>query len=105
MSIDLPGILDERARELSWEEWRRNDLIRFGQSEVEYPFPGDLAVSGYVPGIDKSTFRRIVPFPRQRLEIESETNAEPPATSKILPASAYQAAILFKDGGFFVKSR
>ncbi len=28
--IDLPGLLDERARELYWEGWRRNDLIRFG---------------------------------------------------------------------------
>ncbi|RYE29925.1 MAG: RagB/SusD family nutrient uptake outer membrane protein [Sphingobacteriaceae bacterium] len=29
--IDLNILLDERARELSWEGWRRNDLIRFGQ--------------------------------------------------------------------------
>ena len=29
-SIDLPTLLDERGRELYWENWRRNDQIRFG---------------------------------------------------------------------------
>ncbi|GAC1387819.1 MAG: RagB/SusD family nutrient uptake outer membrane protein [Ginsengibacter sp.] len=29
-SIDLPGLLAERGRELYLEAWRRNDLIRFG---------------------------------------------------------------------------
>jgi hypothetical protein len=28
--MNLNGLLEERARELSWEGWRRNDLIRFG---------------------------------------------------------------------------
>ena len=28
--MNLDGLLKERARELSWEGWRRNDLIRFG---------------------------------------------------------------------------
>ncbi len=28
--MSLDAILNERARELSWEGWRRNDLIRFG---------------------------------------------------------------------------
>ena len=30
-SIDLNGLLDERGRELYWEGWRRNDLLRFGK--------------------------------------------------------------------------
>ncbi|MBK9743140.1 MAG: RagB/SusD family nutrient uptake outer membrane protein [Saprospiraceae bacterium] len=30
-SIHLKGLLDERGRELYWEGWRRNDLIRFGE--------------------------------------------------------------------------
>ncbi len=29
-SVDLPAILAERGRELYWEGWRRNDMIRFG---------------------------------------------------------------------------
>jgi len=30
-SIDLDGLLDERGRELWWEGWRRQDMIRFGK--------------------------------------------------------------------------
>ena len=30
-SLDLQGLLDERGRELYWEGWRRQDLIRFGK--------------------------------------------------------------------------
>lgn len=30
-SLDLNELLDERARELYWEGWRRQDLIRFGK--------------------------------------------------------------------------
>jgi len=30
-SIDLNGLLDERGREMYWECWRRQDLIRFGK--------------------------------------------------------------------------
>ncbi|MCJ8208727.1 RagB/SusD family nutrient uptake outer membrane protein [Mucilaginibacter sp. RS28] len=30
-SLDLPGLLAERGREMYWESWRRQDLIRFGK--------------------------------------------------------------------------
>ncbi|GAO45053.1 RagB/SusD family nutrient uptake outer membrane protein [Flavihumibacter petaseus] len=30
-TLDLDKLLDERGRELYWESWRRNDLIRFGK--------------------------------------------------------------------------
>ena len=30
-AIDLNSLLDERGREMYWEGWRRNDLIRFGK--------------------------------------------------------------------------
>jgi len=30
-SLDLNGMLDERGREMYWEGWRRQDLVRFGK--------------------------------------------------------------------------
>jgi len=35
-AIDLDELLDERARELCFEYWRRNDLIRFGKFEESW---------------------------------------------------------------------
>ena len=64
-SITLNGMLDERARELSWEAWRRNDLIRFGQFEVDYPLPNDVL------SMDKSTFRRLYPVPTIELKLNA----------------------------------
>ena len=37
-SITLDGILEERGRELAWEGWRRNDLIRFGKYQGKWGF-------------------------------------------------------------------
>lgn len=61
-SIDLPGLLDERARELSWEAWRRNDLIRFGLFEKEYPLPNDVLKMNTDPS------RRLYPIPSTELK-------------------------------------
>lgn len=57
-SVDLPELLDERARELYTEGWRRNDMIRFGvyndtwefkenteAYRVLYPIPATALVS------------------------------------------------------------
>ncbi|MGS2762204.1 RagB/SusD family nutrient uptake outer membrane protein [Sinomicrobium sp. M5D2P9] len=57
-SVDLPELLDERARELYIEGWRRNDMIRFGvftdtwefkenteEFRVLYPIPATALVS------------------------------------------------------------
>lgn len=65
----LDDILDERGRELYWENWRRNDLIRFGKYEVEYPIPGDVATPGYTPGMNKDVRRRIFPIPSTELKL------------------------------------
>ena len=62
-SVTEDILLDERGRELYWENWRRNDLIRFGKYETEYPIPGDVATSGYTPGMNKDIRRRIFPVP------------------------------------------
>jgi hypothetical protein len=61
-SIDLPGLLDERARELSWEGWRRNDLIRYGLFEVNYPLPNDNLTMTTDPT------RRLYPVPSTELK-------------------------------------
>jgi len=59
--ITLNQMLDERARELSWEGWRRNDLIRFGQFEVYYPLPNDNLTMNTDPT------RRLFPVPSNEL--------------------------------------
>ncbi len=61
--ITLAGILDERARELFWEGWRRNDLIRFGQFEVEYPLPNDVL------SMNKDVTRRLFPIPINEIKL------------------------------------
>ena len=40
-SIDLDTLLKERALELNWENWRRNDLIRFGKFENAWGYKTD----------------------------------------------------------------
>jgi hypothetical protein len=59
--ITLNQMLDERARELSWEGWRRNDLIRFGQFEVQYPLPNDNLTMNTDPT------RRLYPVPSNEI--------------------------------------
>lgn len=60
-SITLDEILAERARELAWEGWRRNDLIRFGKfNDARDP---DKAVS--------PAFRRLFPIPKAQLDRNS----------------------------------
>jgi hypothetical protein len=69
--IDLAGLLDERARELSWEGWRRNDLIRFGQFETEYPLPNDVLM------MNKDVTRRIYPIPSTELKTNTALQQNP----------------------------
>jgi hypothetical protein len=68
-TVNLDQLLDERARELYWENWRRNDLIRFNKYETEYPIPGDLATPGYTPGMDKDPRKRIFPIPNSERKL------------------------------------
>jgi starch-binding outer membrane protein, SusD/RagB family len=63
VSVTLDEMLDERARELYWENWRRNDLIRFGKYEKEYKIPGDVPSTGYTAVMDTMHYRRIFPIP------------------------------------------
>ena len=64
--VTLDQLLDERARELSWEGWRRNDLIRFGQFEKEYPLPNDVL------SMEKDVTRRLYPIPITEIRLNTK---------------------------------
>jgi len=70
-SVDLNSLLDERARELSWEAWRRNDLIRYGQFETEYPLPNDVL------SMNKDITRRLYPIPSTELKLNTNLKQNP----------------------------
>jgi hypothetical protein len=63
--MTLDSLLDERARELSWEGWRRNDLIRFGEYEIDYPFANDPL------SMNKDPKRRLFPIPITELKLNT----------------------------------
>lgn len=69
--LTLESLLDERAREFSWEAWRRNDLIRFGKFEIEYPLPNDALT------MNKDITRRIYPIPANELILNSKLIQNP----------------------------
>jgi hypothetical protein len=69
--ITLDGLLDERARELSWEGWRRNDLIRFGLFEKEYPLPNDNLT------MNKDVNRRLYPIPISEIRLNTKLVQNP----------------------------
>lgn len=51
-AVTLDDLYSERAREFTWECWRRNDMIRFGKYETAYGFKTNA-----------DTYRRIFPIP------------------------------------------
>lgn len=68
--LTLDFILDERARELYWEGFRRTDLIRYNkfvEGSYLWPFKGGIA-----GGTSVSAFRKIFPIPAA--DISSNTN-------------------------------
>ena len=69
-SIDLNLILDERARELYWEGFRRTDLIRYGRfTSGNYLWPWKGGVAG---GKAVEDFRNIYPIPAS--DVSANTN-------------------------------
>jgi hypothetical protein len=70
-SVTLDTLLDERARELSWEGWRRNDLIRFGQFEKSYPLPNDVLT------MTTDVTRRLFPIPISEIQLNSNLVQNP----------------------------
>ncbi|HMI05685.1 MAG TPA: RagB/SusD family nutrient uptake outer membrane protein [Pedobacter sp.] len=74
-NVTLESLLDERAREFSWEGWRRNDLIRFGKFEIEYPLPNDVLT------MNKDITRRIYPIPANELKLNTNLRQNPGYTN------------------------
>ncbi len=70
-NVTLESLLDERAWELSWEAWRRNDLIRYGRFEIEYPLPNDVLT------MDKAVTRRLYPIPANELTLNPKLIQNP----------------------------
>jgi hypothetical protein len=66
-AVTLDDIYIERGREMTWECWRRNDMIRFGHFEDTY-------------GLSKTnadTYRRIFPIPQTALATNSKLVQNP----------------------------
>jgi starch-binding outer membrane protein, SusD/RagB family len=58
-TVNLTTVYDERGRELYWEGWRRNDMVRFGTF---------LAARALKPDVSPS-YRLIYPIPNEQLTI------------------------------------
>lgn len=65
-SVDLEDLYEERCREMAWECWHRNDMIRFGKYESAYGFKTNT-----------DTYRRIFPIPTVALTVNSLLDQNP----------------------------
>lgn len=73
--LTLPFILDERARELYWEGFRRTDLIRYGlftSSSYLWPWKG-----GVSSGTGVADYRNLYPIPDQDREVNPNLKQNP----------------------------
>lgn len=66
----LPFLLSERLRELVWEGWRRQDLIRFGQFHEGYDMRPKL------PNED-TRYTTVFPIPQAALELNHNLTQNP----------------------------
>jgi len=73
--LTLPFILDERARELYWEGFRRTDLVRYGLfTSASYLWPWKGGVSG---GTGVADYRNIFPIPDQDRAVNPNLKQNP----------------------------
>jgi hypothetical protein len=73
--LTLQFILDERARELFWEGFRRTDLVRYGlftSSSYLWPFKGGAPTGSGVPD-----YRNIMPIPASDLAANPNLKQNP----------------------------
>lgn len=66
VAVTLDDIYAERARELAWETWRRNDAIRFGKFE-----------DSWGSKTDANTYKRIFPIPQFALTTNPKLKQNP----------------------------
>lgn len=66
-TLTLDDLIDERGRELYWEGWRRQDLIRFGK----FLEPGSVRTTASEP------HRLVYPIPSQQLAVNSNLEQNP----------------------------
>ncbi|TAH05373.1 MAG: RagB/SusD family nutrient uptake outer membrane protein [Sphingobacteriales bacterium] len=67
-TLTLQGLLDERGREMYWEGWRRNDLVRFGKF---------LDGVGPTRPNKSGNERLIFPIPNQQLAVNPNLTQNP----------------------------
>jgi hypothetical protein len=73
-TLTAKDILDERARELYWEGWRRNDQIRFGTFLDALPAaPGTTSTRSTKSGNERLLF----PIPNQQLAVNPNLEQNP----------------------------
>lgn len=60
-SVTLENLYAERCREFTWENWHRNDMIRFGKYENSYGFKTNADV-----------YRRVFPIPTGAMQTNSK---------------------------------
>ncbi|MCL1938007.1 MAG: RagB/SusD family nutrient uptake outer membrane protein [Candidatus Azobacteroides sp.] len=74
-NLTLNFILDERARELYWEGWRRQDLIRFGMftgSNYNWQWKGNAYEGTVIPN-----YRNLFPIPDDQLQMNGNLTQNP----------------------------
>ncbi len=67
VTVTLNDIYAERSREMSWECWRRNDMIRFGTYESAW----GLAKT------NNETYRRLFPIPTSAIAVNPKLTQNP----------------------------
>ena len=73
--LNLDFILDERARELYWEGFRRTDLVRYNRFvESSYLWPWKGGVSS---GSSVSSYRKLYPLPSRDLNVNTNLVQNP----------------------------